>query len=331
MSKKHQRRDGYWRVYHLAHTRELDSLVRDIVGLVKESKPVKPKRIRRGRTPFHSWEKLVAICLIMVVVGYTFRDMQNEVPKLKLPWKEPYPDHVTIWRAYRDIPQDYIESMLEKTALICIKEADWKGEGIMASDSSGAQTDRYETVIRPNKKKKCFEEVKKRIFLKYHIVAILDHLIILRARITTYRAADSPVLWGMLNHLRAFPGSVFDADKGFDAERIFERLYELKMLPNIKQRAMQKGPKGKGRKRLRYRSRAKKEFEQELYRWRGLIEAIFGAEETDDRNKLRTRFRITEHREKWGLMLATGWNLRVLNRLRCTRLLGMEVKPIMRI
>ncbi len=94
--------------------------------------------------------------------------------------------------------------------------------------------------------------------------------------------------------------TVQDADKGFDAERIFERLYELSMVPNIKQRLTQKGPRGKGRKRLRYLSRAKKEFRNELYRWRGMIEAIFGAEATDERNELKTRFRITEHREKWA-------------------------------
>jgi hypothetical protein len=32
--KEHRRRDGYWRVYHLAHTLELDSLVKDIVQML---------------------------------------------------------------------------------------------------------------------------------------------------------------------------------------------------------------------------------------------------------------------------------------------------------
>ncbi len=42
----------------------------------------------------------------MVVMGYTFRDMQNQVPKLSLPWDEPYPDHSTIHRAYQKLPVD---------------------------------------------------------------------------------------------------------------------------------------------------------------------------------------------------------------------------------
>ena len=111
---KHHRRDGYWKSYHLAHTRELDAIAGGIVSLVKESKPpVQCKKTRRGRKPVHSREKLVCICLLMIVMGYTFRDMQNQVPKLSLPWDEPYPDHSTIHRAYQNLPVDYLDALLE--------------------------------------------------------------------------------------------------------------------------------------------------------------------------------------------------------------------------
>jgi hypothetical protein len=94
--KVHRRRGGYWRVYHLAHTLEVDSLVRDIVVLVKECCPsVRVRLSGRGRRPVHSWEKMVCICLLMVILGLSFRDMQNMVPRLGLPWYEPYPDHST--------------------------------------------------------------------------------------------------------------------------------------------------------------------------------------------------------------------------------------------
>jgi len=47
----------------------------------------------------------------------------------------------------------------------------------------------------------------------------------------------------------------------------------------------------------KYRNRAAKEFDQSVYRWRGMIEAIFRAEESDEHN-LRTRFgREDENRE----------------------------------
>lgn len=73
--------------------------------------------------------------------------------------------------------------------------------------------------------------------------------------------------------------------------------------------------------------KASKEFNGEIYRYRGMVEAVFGEEEADDHN-LHTRFRIREHQEKWGQILAIGWNLKVLNRLRCMKHLGIEVKQI---
>jgi hypothetical protein len=82
----HRRREGYWRVYHLACIRERDELVRDIVTLVKENEPpARQRRTKRGRKRVHSWQKLVCICLLMVILGYTFRGMQNEIASMNLP------------------------------------------------------------------------------------------------------------------------------------------------------------------------------------------------------------------------------------------------------
>lgn len=81
--------------------------------------------------------------------------MQNDVPTLDLPWNqyEPYPDHSTIHKAFQKLDQDYLDLMLEKTAsYFSIKEeASWKN-GVLGIDSSGVETDRYETAVRPHKK-----------------------------------------------------------------------------------------------------------------------------------------------------------------------------------
>jgi hypothetical protein len=236
LSKEHRRREGYWKYYHLAHTQERDSIVRNIVSLVKENNPpVKPKRTKRGRKPVHSWDKLVCICIIMVILGSTFRDMQNDVPTLNLPWNqhEPYPDHSTIHKAFQKLDEDYLDLMLEKVACLCIKEASWKN-GVLGADSSGIRTDRYKIVERPNKKKGTFEEVRRQISLKYHIVAILDYLIILRAKVTSERRNDSPVLRSLLKKFQKMKGSIFNADRGYDADVNFKRIFELLMIPNIK-------------------------------------------------------------------------------------------------
>jgi len=41
-------------------------------------------------------------------MGYTFSDMQNQVPKPNLPWNESYPEHSTIHRTYQEMPQEYL-------------------------------------------------------------------------------------------------------------------------------------------------------------------------------------------------------------------------------
>jgi hypothetical protein len=59
-----------------------------------------------------------------------------------------------------------------------------------------------------------------------------------------------------------------------------------------------------------------------------MIEAIFGAEESGGHHNLKTRFRKDGNRARWGPIMALGWNLKVLNRLRWSRALGMEVTSI---
>ena len=65
--------------------------------LSQEYPPVRSKKkSTSGRKPIHSWEKLVCICILMVVFGSTYRNIQNMVPSLNLPWNEPCPDHTWI-------------------------------------------------------------------------------------------------------------------------------------------------------------------------------------------------------------------------------------------
>ena len=63
-----------------------------------------------------------------------------------------------------------------------------------------------------------------------------------------------------------------------------------------------------------------------------MIEAIFGAEESYDHN-LRIRFGTEENRKRTGRgghHRRDGWNLKILNRLRRRKVLGMEVASIPR-
>ncbi len=320
----HNRRDGYWKYYHLAHTLEKDAVVRNIVALVKENPPPRQKKSNRGRKPVHSWEKMICICILMVIFNLTYRDMQNDVPSLKLPWNEPYPDHSWIAKTFKKIPLQYLESILQKAALMCIKESDWR-KGMLATDSTGVETDIYDEKVKPVKRKngKRFEKVRMKRFLKWHIIAILDHMIILASSITSSRRHDSPVLRKMLESIRnAFDlhGSVMNADGAYDGEPNYELLYEMGMHPNIRQR------EGSVNKILRYRKKASKEFDADVYHYRGLIEGIFGADEKAD-HQLHCRYFIKQNQRRFGVIKAIGWNLQVLNRLQCAKKLAIQVAP----
>lgn len=94
------------------------------------------------------------------------------------------------------------------------------------------------------------------------------------------------------------------------------------MNPNIKRRETKGTNRG-----LRFRKKAAKEFDKALYRWRGLVEGIFDAQETE--NGLRTWWRLRRVQRKWGLALSVGHNLAVYNRLKCARQLSIELKPIL--
>ena len=295
-------------------------LIKNIVSLVKEYPPVRPKKkSTSGKKPVHSWEKLVCICILMVVFGSTYRNIQNVVPSLNLPWNEPYPDHTWISRTFKKIPLIYLECILLSSAYLCLKESDWR-KGILASDSTGVETDRYDYEVRFVKSKRKFENILVKQYLKWHVTAILDHLIILSTRLTSKKTHDSPVLRTMLNRLKKYgvdlAGSIFNADKGYDGERNFESLFGIYVLPNIKQRTNAK--KGKNRKK------AAKIFNASIYHYRGLIEGIFGAEEIKH-HQLYCRFRLKNNQKRFGLIKSIGWNLEVLNRLQCANKLGLKI------
>ena len=94
------------------------------------------------------------------------------------------------------------------------------------------------------------------------------------------------------------------------------------MKPNIKQRETEGTNRGP-----RFRRRAGEEFDEALYHFRGLVEGIFGARESE--NGLRTRCRLRHMQTKWGFALNVHHNLAVCNRLRCARQLSIELKPIL--
>ena len=57
---------------------------------------------------------------------------------------------------------------------------------------------------------------------------------------------------------------------------------------------------------------------------RDMIEGIFGGEESK-RHQLHCRFINWDSHRRFGKIRAIAWNLKALNRLRCARMLGIEI------
>jgi hypothetical protein len=105
-----------------------------------------------------------------------------------------------------------------------------EGKGILASDSTGVETDRYSYEIRPVKSKRKFAKIMVKQYLKWHVTAaILDHLIILNTRVTSKNTHDSPLRRAKFNMLKKcgvnLAGSIFNADRGYDGDKSFQSIF----------------------------------------------------------------------------------------------------------
>ena len=135
----------------------------------------------------------------------------------------------------------------------------------------------------------------------------------------------------MLNRLKKcgvivdlLAGSTFNADSGYDGENNYKSIFMMNMFPNIKHRINANRNKGRNRK---YRKKASEIFNLSQYHYRGLIEGIFGAEETAHHHQLYCRFRLKNNQKRFGLIMGIGWNLGVLNRLQCAKRLEIKMTP----
>ena len=199
--------------------------------------------------------------------------------------------------------------------------------GPLGADSSGVETTRYETAARPDRKKGDFVETRQKAYLKYHVTAVLGLQVILEAVITPGNANDGKVLRVMLDGMRRHgpepAPSLFNADRGYDSDENFRMLFGMSMIPNIKQRR-HPAHGGRSNRGKPSRSRAAGIFNSDEYGQRGMIEGIFGGEESK-RHQLHCRLIREDNRLRFGKIRAIAWNIKVLNRFRCARRLRIHI------
>ena len=305
----------------------------------------------------HSLEKMDFLCMIKVATGVAFRDVGDVLSHMEGIWTdEPRPEYSWITKHMKRIDPDWLDSILVDTAHMCLEELEKSGtdplpesdkeltltNGIddiekgepykgptapLACDSTAAETDRYEAVMRPDPSQGDFVQTRVKKYLKYHVTAITGHQIVLSSYVTPSNVSDTSMLPVMLGDVKKnysqLAGRIFNADKGYDSDKNCEKLFAMDMIPNIKQRNVADGTDSTNRGKPS-RKKATMIFDKDAYKQRALIEAIFGAEETKG-HRLHCRLRLDDNRKRFGKMLSIAWNIRVLNRFMCAHAKGYKI------
>ena len=319
---KQNRRDGYRRYCELATKKEKAHTVRALIRLVLEHPRPRPKKGNRGRPPVHTKKKLDFLLLLMMADDGTYRGAAADLQGMRTPWDdEPVPVHTTPVRHAQTAPEEWLEHILAETARLCLEEVG-DATGPLAADSSGMETTGYETVERPNKKERGFVVTRQKTYRKYRIAAMPGPCIILAAVGTPGGVDDSIKLPATLRKIRRHgfgpSGRFFNADGGCDSDGNCEELFWMGMIPNIKQR------KDAENRDKPNRRKAAEMFDGVVYHLRGMIEGVFGAEETR-RHQLQRGFVRDDNRRRFAQGRAIAWNIRVLNRFQCANRLNIPI------
>ena len=128
---------------------------------------------------------------------------------------------------------------------------------------------------------------------------------ILRARVTRGEAHDSPHLKPMVGGFKG-GGGPFLLDTGYDSEGNYIFIKNCGLVPVIKLRKI------KPRRLIRVEMAKSFELHEEVYRYRGLIEKVFGGTEIKYGNL--TRCRRTKSRKVDCLLVIVSHNLRTYMR-----------------
>ena len=111
--------------------------------------------------------------------------------------------------------------------------------------------------------------------------------------------------------------STHSCDAAYDSEEIFVLLFDYGLTPNIKQRSPGKNPE-KSKEEIPNRAKGAELFDPVESTKRNMIEGIFGAEEAKN-HQLHCRFIKEGNMRRFGKIRGIGWNIKVLNRLRCAK------------
>ena len=251
------------------------------------------KKGKKGRPPALSPYEYTAAFIISTFLDLSLRD--DEFLSDLIFGK--HIDHSTFGKAFQKIPHYYLQKLL---LMIRNEIRNLIGKNyipILIADSTGVTTDRlYVPAIIKCKSKR------RKVVDKLNIVAEYypEKSAIVIANADVFLTSDPYSAIKMLSEIETNATILF-ADAGFDCEELYEKCFSMRIKPVINQRKYD-------RKARRYRGKARKIFDEELYRkFRGVIEGIFGGLET--RRLLFTRYRKKSMRMKHIIAMAIVHNI----------------------
>ena len=286
-NRRRTRPPYYWRSYHSSIS-SFSCIIKLVEAVISELGPPW-ERSRRGRPPRFSPEEHALYCVLTAFFDWTLR--QAEFMLLALLGVSI--DHSTIGKAMQRLPESYLE---EAIALLHRRISSLLGRsGVYVADSTGITCERSRV-----RKLRALKVVEVEEHVKLHLIIELRAGLaaIAAARVTPGEAHDAPLAEEMLSERELGEGMML-ADSAYDSEEIFKACSSRGLTPVVKQR--------KNSRRGRFRRRARREFRQEVYRFRGVAEGVFGAIEL--RYKARIRARKRKTRIIAALMLALAYNI----------------------
>ncbi|XRO75364.1 transposase [Methanocaldococcus sp. 28A] len=178
---------------------------------------------------------------------------------------------------------------------------------IYIADSAGVSINRlYSECIYRGKR------TKRRVFGKLHILACYypnyGYIPVVAARWGTNYSSDSANLLEMLKQIDFLDIEYLLADSGYDCCELFEYSLNHNISPIVKTKEFKWDYKTN-----KVRKRIKGMFNQNLYRYRGVVESIFGGLET--KNRLKLNDRLLNIRRNSTIAAAIVHNILILMRL----------------
>lgn len=290
----------YWLARHSAKPDDVKRAFKLAEMLVARAPPPR-EPAKRGRRPKFSPRTHAAICITVVCLNLTYREVEGDAPA----FLGMTIDHSTVGWAFKRLRKDYLELLLMLLRQKLEKEVTSE---LYVVDSTGISTPRFK------ERRYAFKTVRKHVCLKLHALVGYSPkdstLVVYSASVTGENVHDSTQFKTLISNVWA-RGEPLLGDPAYDAEFVRESAKLHGFKPIIKPAERDKGgPHGFARREVF------EEFEEnrELYRLRKVAEGFFGGIET--RYDSKTRFKLL-HLQVFNLLLmAVAHNLRPLARVR---------------